>query len=323
MKVAVLSAMEVGYESVRTLLELGAEVVGMVSVDDAYILASALDRKYFVDLSPLSVEFNIPLFTTGRGDDAGLCATLAGLAPELIFCAGWPLYLPRSILEIARLGVIGAHPSRLPERRGASTFSWTLIDDPPSTAVTLYHLTEEMHAGDVIGQVEVALEPDDTVGVLIAHFNRATVQLLKAYYPLLESGQAPRTPQDESRATYTRARRPSDNEILWRDSSRRIYNLIRACTKPFAGAFTAFRGEPLTIWKARPVVGDCFTDFSEPGMVVQIYRRDRAFAVTTGDNALLVTLVQPMLGEITSATRFAEDVELAVGEVLGRKDAMR
>ncbi|MBE7560120.1 hypothetical protein HS125_14745 [bacterium] len=320
MRVAVLSATEVGYDAVRALLELGAEVVAMVAVDDAYILDSGLDRKYFVDLSPLSVEFGIPLYTTGSGDDAGLCRTLAERAPDLIVCAGWPFYVPPSILDLPRLGVIGAHPSRLPERRGASTFSWTLIDDLPSTAVSLYFLSEEMHAGDLIGQLEVPLEPDDTVGMLLARFNRTTVELLRRYYQPLEAETAPRAPQEPARATYTRARKPADNRILWRDSSRRIYNLIRAVTKPFSGAHTTLRGEPLTIWKARPIFGECFTDFSQPGMIAQVYPHDRAFAVITGDNALLVTLVQPMLGEITSASRFAEDVDLTAGEMLGERE---
>lgn len=312
-----MSAMEVGHDAVKALLELGAEVVAMVGVDDAFILSSGLDRKYFVDLSPLSVECGIPLYVSGRSQDEELREALAGHAPDLIFCAGWPLYVPPSLLELPRLGVIGAHPSRLPERRGASTFTWTLLDDLPTSAVSLYHLSPEMHAGDLIGQVEMPLARDDTAGILIARFNRATVELLKTYYPQLAAGTAPRVLQDASAATYTRARRPSDNEIDWRASSRQIYNLIRATTKPFSGAFTRFRGETLTLWKARLLAGECYTDFTQPGMVVAVNPGERAFAVTTGDHALLVTLVQPMLGEITSASRFAEDFELRVGEVLG------
>ena len=57
------------------------------------------------------------------------------------------------------------------------------------------------------------------------------------------SGTAPRRKQDEAQATYFGGRKPEDGRIDWTQSAERIYNLIRAVTHPYPGAFTEVLGE--------------------------------------------------------------------------------
>jgi len=42
-------------------------------------------------------------------------------------------------------------------------------------------------------------------------------------------------PQDEAQATYFSGRKPDDGRINWTQSSRQIFNLIRAVTDPYPG----------------------------------------------------------------------------------------
>ena len=58
-------------------------------------------------------------------------------------------------------------------------------------------------------------------------------------------------PQDSSRATFTCKRLPADNEIHWSEPAEKIYNLIRATTRPYPGAFTHFEGKLLRIWSTQ------------------------------------------------------------------------
>jgi len=71
----------------------------------------------------------------------------------------------------------------------------------------------------------------------------------------LERGTAPRRPQHEADASYFGGRRPDDGRIDWTQDAHTIFNLIRALTHPYPGAFTERDGRRLYIWWAQPHAG--------------------------------------------------------------------
>jgi len=84
----------------------------------------------------------------------------------------------------------------------------------------------------------------------------AAVKVLGRQLDALLAGRAPRTPQNHALATYFGKRTPEDGRIDWTISARQIFNLVRAVTRPFPGAFTDItrQGAPhrLLIWRGRP-----------------------------------------------------------------------
>ena len=106
--------------------------------------------------------------------------------------------------------------------------------------------------------------------------------------PELEAGSAPRRPQDESAATCFGRRRPEDGKIDWSKSAEEIYNLIRAVTHPFPGAFTELAGKKYYIWKARPIEGG-----AKPHTIVS----ENPPVIGTGDGLLEILRLQPEGGE--------------------------
>ncbi len=75
--------------------------------------------------------------------------------------------------------------------------------------------------------------------------------LIREAYPLLAAGRAPRIAQDSTRASYYGRRTPADGEIDWSRPAKRIYDLVRAVTHPYPGAFTWCLGRRLFVWRAR------------------------------------------------------------------------
>ena len=59
--------------------------------------------------------------------------------PDLIICVGWSQILKSEILNIPKLGVIGFHPSKLPENRGKHPIIWSLVLGKKETASTFFH----------------------------------------------------------------------------------------------------------------------------------------------------------------------------------------
>jgi methionyl-tRNA formyltransferase len=317
MKVVLFSALQVGYEALLTLLGHKCEVQAVFTVDDNYIRSSGMDASYFVDFAEIALEKGIPLHMVGNLRDGDALAKLTQLEPDIIVCIGWPLLVPQAILDIPPRGVVTFHPGMLPLRRGGAPLNWALIDGLDSTGVSMYYMDKGIDTGDIIAQREMEIGKEDTAGSLLARFGGIAVVLLDEYYPLLENGEAPRTAQDNELATFTRRRKPEDGEIIWRFSTQQIHNLVRATTKPFPGAYTFFRGQRLTIWKARLPVGVNLVKAKPPGSVAGLFPEDKAFAVATGDHAILVTLVQLEGEEIVSGLCFAEECGLRESEVLG------
>jgi methionyl-tRNA formyltransferase len=76
--------------------------------------------------------------------------------------------------------------------------------------------------------------------------------------------------------------------IDWGRSARQIYDLVRAVTHPYPGAFTHWRGQQLLIWWAQvdPRAGGAA---AAPGTVVGI---DEGLIVQTGTGRLRALRVQ-------------------------------
>ena len=87
---------------------------------------------------------------------------------------------------------------------------------------------------------------------------------------------------------YFGRRRPEDGRSDWNKSAREIYNLIRAVTHPFPGAFADIGGRKYYIWKARPAEGS-----AEPGSVVSL----KPLVIGAGSGLLEVLRIQPEGGK--------------------------
>lgn len=209
---------------------------------------------------------------------------------DLLLAVSWRYLLPRATYEQARRGAFVMHDSLLPAYRGFSPTVWAIANREALTGATLFVMGEEMDAGDIVDQRRVAIGDEDRVGEVMERITERYVDLLETNWADLRAGTAHRTPQDHARATYCRRRVPGDNEIDWAHSTDQVYALIRAVTRPYAGAFTFLQDRKLTIWDARRVDRQDRPP-ATAGAVVSAFAGMGAL-VGTGDGMLLLTEVQ-------------------------------
>ena len=108
-------------------------------------------------------------------------------------------------------------------------------------------------AGDIVGQKAVEIAFEDTARTLYDKLCAAAGEMLAEVLPLIREGRAPRIPQDVTKGSYYGGRRPEDGRIDWSWPAVRIYNLIRAVTEPYPGAFGFLPGDgKILIWWALP-----------------------------------------------------------------------
>ena len=115
----------------------------------------------------------------------------------------------------------------------------------------------------------------------------AAATLLDRTLPRLRDGVASETPMALAAGSYFGGRKPEDGRIAWTWSSRRIYDLVRAVTHPYPGAFTTIDGRKLLVWWALPVELD---HDARPGTVLEVSRE--GITVAAADGAVRLITVQ-------------------------------
>jgi len=283
MSVVFIGTVEFSRYALKGLLDANAPIAAVFTLD-ASLKGSASDFATFEDLLEGK---NIPLFFIKHGESDVIQKKLQEIKPDLLYVIGWSRLVKKEVLETAKFGGIGLHPTLLPEGRGRAPTPWTILKGLKKSGVSLFHLVEAADAGDIIAQSNYAISPEETATTLYQKVCEATYRLVKETYPMLASGNAPRMKQDESKATHWTKRTPKDGLIDWNKSSEEIHTLIRAVTHPYPGAFSSLRGKKIVVWKGRPVPHQ-----KESSLGVVSTVNDAGAIVQTGDNALLLESVQ-------------------------------
>ena len=221
---------------------------------------------------------------------------------DLLFAVSWRYMIPAQIYERASQGAYVFHDSLLPEYRGFSPTVWAIINGEDHTGATLCEMVDDYDAGPIVAQERVAIGADETISVVFDRVTDSYLRLLENNLDVLLAGKVAATPQDEHRATYTCKLLPEDFRIDWTWPTERIYNLIRATTRPYAGAYTTLNGKRLRVWSARrlpPAEARVFKG-RVPGRMVNLCEDGRV-AVLTGDGELWLEQVQLEGGPIVPA----------------------
>jgi phosphoribosylglycinamide formyltransferase-1 len=99
----------------------------------------------------------------GREDyDRMLSAALEEHRVGTIALAGFMRILSPWFVEEWRGRIVNIHPSLLPKYRGLDTHARALEAGDAVSGCSVHIVTEELDAGDVLGQAEVRIEPGDT-----------------------------------------------------------------------------------------------------------------------------------------------------------------
>lgn len=276
-RILVFAYHEVGYRCLETLLAHNQNVVAVFTHND-----NPQEKIWFRSVKALAHAHNLPVFCDAVLRSEATFTAIESLAPELILSFYYRDMIPDRILSIPRLGAFNMHGSLLPKYRGRVPINWAIIHGEDETGATLHHMVRRADAGDIVDQHSVKIGSDDTALDVFLKVTDAAVTVLERNLVPLTTGCAPRKSQNDAFATTFGARRPEDGRIDWNLSNVQIFNLVRALTDPYPGAFTTVNGRKLLVWWGRPAQG--FSVQAKPGQVIQSV----PFTVQTGHGAFCV-----------------------------------
>jgi methionyl-tRNA formyltransferase len=168
--------------------------------------------------------------------------------------------VPRTTLDIPRLGWVNLHFSLLPAWRGAAPVQHALMAGDEVTGASTFLLEEGLDTGPVYGVVTETVRPTDTSGDLLGRLAEAGAGLLVATLDALEDGTVTGVPQPAEGVSLAPKVSVADAHVDWTAPAMRVDRLVRGCT-PAPGAWTTFRGRrvklgPITVTDERLEPGD-------------------------------------------------------------------
>jgi len=274
---------EMGYACMQALLAMGAPIAALFTHED-----DPHEEIWWRSCAELAQQHGIVAFTPA-GVNQSWQERIATLKAAVIYSFYYRYLIPERVLELAPRGAYNLHGSLLPKYRGRAPVNWMIVNGEPEAGVTLHCMVARADAGDIVGQRSVAICDEDTALTLYRKLVPLGVELINEFHPLIAAGCAPRRPQNIPQGSYFGRRRPEDGLIHWNWPARRIFNLVRAVTHPYPGAFVNVDGRKLFIWKARIATESGMRGV--PGTIVGV-AADGEVEVAAGDGSITLSAAQ-------------------------------
>ncbi len=279
MKAVLFAYHEIGYVCMEQLLKEGVEIPLLFTHED-----DPKEYIWFRRPASLAEEHGIPYYTPNSLKDEKWLNLVKNAEPDYIFSFYYRQIIPKAYLEIPKVAALNLHGSLLPKYRGRQPANWVLINGERETGVTLHVMEEKPDTGPIVAQRKVEISFDDDISSLYEKLISASRQLILDVLPQLKKKNITTTPQ-VGPSSYFGGRKPEDGLIHWEKDALSIYNLVRAVTHPYPGAFTFLEGKKLYVWKAYPEEKEhSFT----PGSVIST----DPLCVATGRGVLRLDRVQ-------------------------------
>ncbi len=179
---------------------------------------------------------NIPLFVGNPRDGRG--KTFLKNRCRYLISINYIFIVESDIIDMADKLAFNIHGSLLPKYRGRTPHVWAIINDETVTGITAHVMEKGCDTGDILLQQKVYILPEDTGYDILKKYENLYFPLIKEVINQSENNILTKEKQNETLATYFGKRTPSDGEVCWDWSRRRIKNWIRAQSNPYPGAFT-------------------------------------------------------------------------------------
>ncbi|MDH5710512.1 MAG: methionyl-tRNA formyltransferase [Gammaproteobacteria bacterium] len=261
-----------------------------------------------------ALEHNIPVFQPESLKSEADQNALRELNPDLMIVTAYGLLLPKSVLDIPRLGCINVHASLLPRWRGAAPIQRAILAGDKQTGITIMQMDVGLDTGNMLAKQVCDIRSDDTGSSMHDRLMVMGAETLMTMLPDFIAGRILAEKQDDALATYASKLSKQEAEINWSLSAEQIHYSVRAFNA-WPVAFTSWRYknklDVLRIWQSE-VLGT--SSNAAAGTVLNCGKE--GIDVAAGKGVLRLLQVQPSGKKVMAAADFANahDIE---GQILG------
>ena len=163
-RIVFMGTPEFAVESLRSLVEGGYNVVGVVTMPDKpvgkhhSVLQASPIKEY-------AISQNLPVLQPEKLKDPEFLTALQAWNADLQIVVAFRM-LPEVVWNMPSLGTFNLHASLLPQYRGAAPINWAIINGEKKTGATTFFLTHEIDTGKVIYQETIPIAETDNAEIV-------------------------------------------------------------------------------------------------------------------------------------------------------------
>ncbi|MDA7535535.1 methionyl-tRNA formyltransferase [Akkermansiaceae bacterium] len=284
MRIVFMATGEIAEPVFTAALTSDHKILGLVTQPDRKV-----GRKQVLTapgVKVLALEADVPVIQPEKVREKDALAQIREWKPDLIVVMAYGQILPQSLIEIPGKAIINLHASLLPKYRGASCVQGPIREGDAATGWSVIHVVKKLDAGNIILQHELKIASGETGGELHRRLAASAPAALLEALALLDKGEAPGIPQDDTAHTYVPKLLRDDGRLDWSESAGQLECTIRAF-HPWPGTFCEMGGKRLKIFP--PVkVG---SGKGSPG--AYLGELEGRIEIACGEGSLFLSLVQP------------------------------
>lgn len=303
MRIVFMGTPDFAVASLEAIIESGHEIALVVTQPDrpkgrGYNLTPSPVKKY-------ALENGLEVISPETLKDESVIKTLEDVNADLFIVTAFGKILSKRVLDIPKLGCVNVHASLLPRWRGAAPINRAIMSGDKVGGVTIMFMDIGLDTGDMIVKREVLIKEDWTAEDYHDALMLAGKDALKEFLKLAESGNIPRSKQDETLVSYAAKIGNEDAFLTFEESAVDTNNRIRGLS-PFPGSFFFINGKRFKVRNA------CISDgCGEIGTVISTDKGGIEIACASG--SVIITRLCPEGKGVCDAESYLRGNKIEVG----------
>ena len=152
---------------------------------------------------------------------------------------GFPYILKKKFFDKPKFGTLNLHAGPLPYYKGGSPLNWQIINGEKKIGISVIKINQNIDDGDLLSQKFFTLKKNYDIKKVHSITNNIFPKILYESIIKIIKEKKPFIKKNKKKSKYFNQRKEKDGLIDWdRLNQVKVYNLVRAITKPYPGAFT-------------------------------------------------------------------------------------
>lgn len=242
-----------------------------IIIDDSIEIMFVTVRYDYKDsvLMELAQNNNIPVELSSNINSDDYITLVKKYEVDLLVSMSFNQIFKEKILKSVPMGVINCHAGKLPFYRGRNILNWALINDEKEFGITVHYVDKGIDTGDIILQRTYPITDEDNYDTLLKTAYLECPNILYDAIKLIQTDKVSRTKQTDIHPVgmYCGMRMAGDEILDWNQTSRQIFNFVRAICKPGPQARCYNEDSEVLINKVREIK-DAIPYIGTPGQII-------------------------------------------------------
>ena len=202
-------------------------------------------------------KYNIKLFKHKDVNSNEFIKIVKKYNCDLFVSMSFDQIFKNKIINIPNYNTINCHAGKLPFYRGRNILNWVLINDEKEFGITVHYVDKGIDTGDIILQKIYKISDEDNYKTLLERSYIKCAETLYEAILMFKKGNPKGQKQSDIHPLgfYCPKRVKGDEFLNWSQTSREIFNFVRAICKPGPMARAFLKKKEMKINKVKLIKG--------------------------------------------------------------------